>query len=201
MGSLHRCLYLSVLLLSFCHGLYDTQPSFVVSMGSLYYFPLFMFFLYICHRLYDIPVAIRDLHDGALFVPWTALVVLPRVSLPVFLPYVGLASLLLCIYQMCLPLPVVLTPLLLTLCRLVYAAHCPRGIYGFLCLFYSSLSVFVCVASLCLFYCVPGLYLLVPCVRISCRNLADNRLCGAGYEPVSMLATPGCSSLPMVGLF
>ena len=106
-----------------------------------------------------------------------------------------------CIYQLCLPLPVVLTPLLLTLCRLVYAAHCPRGIYGFLCLFYSSLSVFVCVASLCLFYCVPGLYLLVPCVRISCRNLADNRLCGAGYEPVSMLATPGCSSLPMVGLF
>ena len=104
-----------------------------------------------------------------------------------------------CIYQLCLPLPVVLTPLLyVALCmpRTALAAFMAFGVC-----FYSSLSVFVCVASLCLFYCVPGLYLLVPCMRISCRNLADNRLCGAGYEPVSMLATPGCSSLPMVGLF
>ena len=109
------------------------------------------------------------------------------------------SRLLLFIYHMCLPLPVVLTPLLyVALCmpRTALAAFMAFGVC-----FYSSLSVFVCVASLCLFYCVPGLYLLVPCVRISCRNLADNRLCGAGYEPVSMLATPGCSSLPMVGLF
>ena len=33
--------------------------------------------LYVCHRLYDLPVAISGLHDVALFMTWTALVVLP----------------------------------------------------------------------------------------------------------------------------
>ena len=33
MDSLYRCLYLSVLLLSFCHGLYDTQTSFVLFLS------------------------------------------------------------------------------------------------------------------------------------------------------------------------
>ena len=76
------------------------------------------------------------------------------------------SRLLLFIYHMCLPLPVVLTPLLLTLCRLVYAAHCPRGIYGFLCLFYSSLPV------LLLSFC-HGLYdslCLSPALSSTCGH-------------------------------
>jgi hypothetical protein len=34
-----------------------------------------MFLLYVCHRLYGLPVAISGRHDVALCMPWTALVV------------------------------------------------------------------------------------------------------------------------------
>ena len=41
------------------------------------------------------------------------------------------------------------------ICRLVYASDCPGGVYGFS---LSVLLLYVCTASLCLSYFLPGLY-------------------------------------------
>ena len=50
-------------------ALWVSRPSLVVSMVSLYYRPLSMFLLYVCHRLYGLPVAISGRHDVALCMP------------------------------------------------------------------------------------------------------------------------------------